>query len=107
MVLMLLVSDVILCDWLVIVFSTWLTRPVSELTAVVSAFLLTVSFVDLRLFSSAVIEELRESILPPWVFTVFWSVVIADAFASAFIITPPAAPSPIIIPFTNSTEVEM
>lgn len=45
--------------------------------------------------------------ITPWVFTVFWSVVIADAFASAFIITPPAAPSPIIIPFTNSTEVEM
>jgi hypothetical protein len=38
MVLMVLVSDVMLCDWLVMVFSTWLTRPVSELTADVSAF---------------------------------------------------------------------
>lgn len=36
MVLMVLVSDVMLCDWLVMVFSTWLTRPVSELTADVS-----------------------------------------------------------------------
>lgn len=38
MVLMVLVSDVMLCDWLVMVFSTGLTRPVSELTADVSAF---------------------------------------------------------------------
>ncbi|STX11992.1 Uncharacterised protein [Klebsiella pneumoniae] len=50
MVLRVLVSDVMLCDWLVMVFSTWLTRPVSELTADVSAFLPSSVFIVVRLF---------------------------------------------------------
>ncbi len=106
MVLMLLVSDVILCDWLVIVFSTGLRDQ--SVNSLQSCQPFTHRIVCRP---EAVLQRRYRGTqgvnITPWVFTVFWSVVIADAFASAFIITPPAAPSPIIIPFTNSTEVEM
>ncbi|MBX4308506.1 hypothetical protein K4G96_23150, partial [Mycobacterium tuberculosis] len=61
---MVLVSDVMLCDWLVMVFSTWLTRPVSELTADVSAFLPSSVFIVVRLFCRLVSCCDCESSLP-------------------------------------------